>query len=612
MTREMALQILLEEKAQQDREDAAQLKTLQSLQSLTANSHLPSTGVQGLTGSSQRSSSLFADYMTQMGTAPAPPLPTLGDVSSMSDEAIREMLHTLQQQTQPSSAPDPYSLAGLTRNTSSMGNRTSADILGSAGGRLSDALGTSSGLHHPRPQSDIDKYPSQYANVTSVQPSSSLASKIARPEFLGRSESIGLQQAILDAMRYLGPYDTPNLEAAESLGPTPLRPGVSATLAQMKMADLYKHSVYDASAAGGTGQPAVAAVGAMTSSIGDGTRRVFCVPPAAAIYTATTNTTSVPTFKTGAAMNQHVKMTSTPQRGFSGGSLDDLCRAAGLYLSPKDKALAPGKTDDDLLGVLLGGGGSEHGGITKKFERQPASSDASGLSKKMKMFQGLMDAQQQPMSQMRKPASAPCNGWATAEWENVRKSSNNSTSGLKLGKNDQSLVDDSDDEGNNIAAKQPVIASQSKRRVRHSFADYEQQRPAKRHTRTANSNGKSSREVTTAKPLAEKRNILDGPPSISRGVSLNRGVSFLRDIRTLPITETALDRGHSLAMSEISLDRGQSIPAAIGLEGIGDEGQFDDASEDGEQDTPSIGDKAAIQRGLTFGTIHTFSSALGR
>ena len=52
--------------------------------------------------------------------------------------------------------------------------------------------------------------------------------------------------------------------------------------------------------------------------------------------------------------------------------------------------------------------------------------------------------------------------------------------------------------------------------------------------------------------------------------------SFSRVIGSIPMTETTLDRGHSLAMSEISLDH-PSVPRQL------EECQFDDASEEDEE-----------------------------
>ena len=126
-------------------------------------------------------------------------------------------------------------------------------------------------------------------------------------------------------------------------------------------------------------------------------------------------------------------------------------------------------------------------------------------------------------------------------------------------------------------------------------------------------NGKKSKQSTAEKKSNTAATLQ--APSPNRGISLNRGVSF--DIRNLPITETMLDRGHSLAMSEISLDRGQSLTNLAeandssnggGFPAAADEGQFDDASEDEEtQGTPA---KSAMDRGMTIGTINTFSDLI--
>lgn len=147
----------------------------------------------------------------------------------------------------------------------------------------------------------------------------------------------------------------------------------------------------------------------------------------------------------------------------------------------------------------------------------------------------------------------------------MKKLSNARQDALKLGKNDQSLVDDSDDDD-----VHGPIASLSKRKVEQV--------------------GNTHVEDSAAKRMA-----VNGSPAVARGLDLNRGTSFARDIQTV------LDRGHSLALSDISLDRpGIGANANSGFALTNDHVQFDDASED-EDNTP------ALNRGLTTGTIHTFS-----
>lgn len=132
----------------------------------------------------------------------------------------------------------------------------------------------------------------------------------------------------------------------------------------------------------------------------------------------------------------------------------------------------------------------------------------------------------------------------------------------KLGVNDSSLVDDDSDEEANM-----------------KFKDAKRKRP--------------------------KSDGLQKSDSLARGVSLNRlhtGVSFSQKIKSLPLAETTFDRGHSLAMSEISLDRGQSL-GGTGFMGEGDDGQFDDASEDEGQIPTFVSKTKSVERGCTIGTF---------
>lgn len=499
-------------------------------------------------------------------------------------------------------------MAGLT-NPALLGNHSAANAglgnarnhasanagLGGAGQRAPDSRGPGGAAPPLRPP-DPDHYARQYARVMAGRPppSAIAPAALARIASLGRgppaalrAESLGLQQVFRDAMRYLGPYDPPRLEAAES--------GMSATLAGMRVADLCRGNGY-----GGGGPPSADA--AVSYGGGGGGRRAFGAPHNNAMPTASNaGAAPVPTFMTGAALNDHVKMTSAPQQGVSCASLDDLCRAAGLYLSPEQKSLLPQQLGGGALG---GGSGADSRGVANAAVRQPAAAEV--LSNKVIMIQGLMDATgQQWQGAMQSPALAPRNGWASTEWENVKKASNNAASGLKLGKNDQSLVDDSDEEGDAEAAKPAAAPTHFKRRVRHS--DLDKKRPAKRQS-TTSSTSHHSQETPRAAPAAAQRHGSHGTPRA--GVALHSGVSFSRNIRALPITETTLDRGHSFAMSEISLDRGQSMSAGIGLEGPGDDGQFSDASEDEGAHSPTRGGR--LKRGLTIGTNHTFASSLGR
>lgn len=707
MTREMALQILLKEKATKsaeaqkqarEREQAeaataasravatkeAQLKDsyLASLGTFTGGTTLPTSalsptapsgignsGVVGGTSNGLTSSlagsltgglsdsalsntlrslptSVLAEYLaasqrTQANTrlrgisgpsvAPTAPLlgPTrLGNLSSMSDNQIRDLLHTLQRAAPPpsagldpvalasaASAADPYEMMGLMRNQSRSGVGLSDPYATSTLGRLSDhdrfgatvgALPPSLGPQRQTTQSDIDKYASEYANKYGVLTNQESIGAVPPPTTADRNESLGFQQAIQEAMRFLNP----TLDTAESLDPTPLRPGVSAALAQMKRSGM----TYGANAASRTGSGGSAGAHAM-GNVGGGDRRVFWVPPnniggRAPSISAMQGTSQ--RFETGVALSNQFQMTEPVQRGQTGGSLDDLCRAAGMYMGetrgggvPASGAdgggLKPGKTDSDLLD------NSDHGNTNTVPTEIPKRMRSGGLSRKMKMFQGVVDAKQSnPLDIGRTVAAAAAatttrgpeqgsfatsdkaaaNQWALEqEWKNVKTARN--AMALKLGKNDNSLMDDSDDEDDD-----KPIASMSTKRKRAASAG-RQQRSAKRQQSVSNKKGSK-----------KKSNTSGAAPSAT---DLNAGVSFSQ-IRSLPMTETPLDRGHSLAMSEVSFERGQSL---LGASGAGDEGQFDDASE-GDADELQGGDKTNMMRGITFGTVHTFSDLMSK
>jgi len=573
MTQEMALQILLHEKAQKAqhaRKEAtsaeAQPKTLRTLPSLQEGSHPPSNRHANLK-MHLASSSALTEILFEKPAGQS--VANLGKISSMSDESIREMLRTLKQQAQPSSPPPAYSSATVSGLVQAP-YRTSADALGATNSWALDALGPSGNLlpHNMRQSSDLASLASQYSKFLSGQratSSISLAPSLSPFTSFGRNDSLGLQQAIQDTILHLGSLDKPALGISESLGSVPLRSTVSAMLAQMKGAGIYKHGTLD-----------VAATGNMSQASGE-TKKAYCASATAIKPNANANTIPNPVFGNGAALNDHVKMTSTPRRGCSGSPLDHLHNAAGLC-SPKVELESHNKGESN--------GGLQRGGGVKRAFHQPFSSDVNGLSKKMKIFQGMMDTKHQASEpQTRKE-------WASAEWENVKKASSNAASGLKLGKNDQSLVDDSDEEIDHRYSKQPDAAIKIARRVRQSSGSYDQKRTTKRNSASIADNCSSNAVMTTEK-ISGQQKASGG--DVARGTTLNRGVSFSRDKLNLPITETTLVNGFSLALSEISLDRGQSTEGEF----PSDDGQFDDAEHE---------DEPAVERGRTIGTIHTFYS----
>ena len=113
----------------------------------------------------------------------------------------------------------------------------------------------------------------------------------------------------------------------------------------------------------------------------------------------------------------------------------------------------------------------------------------------MEMIQALIDAPGQ-QQKMQNPTSAPRNGWPSTKWESGNKASNTTTLGLKLRKNDQSLVDDSRREGDNGATTLQTVPAQQKRRVQDF--DHETKRLAKRQNTTSASTSESSEETSKA------------------------------------------------------------------------------------------------------------------
>ena len=506
VTREMALQILLQEKAQKAQraqEEEARLKSAY-LQHLTlpvaggnglAESSLVSLGNRaglagGLTGGLPGSGGLMSAYLAEQGTGAMPPLQNL-DVSKMTDNEIREALRRLQgENVAATPAADPHALTGLLRGSSLLGDQS--NLLSLTGSRLPGSLAT--GSSNPVLGISLQRQASEYANMYAGllsgggvhQPTALTAP--APTLMAGKSlESLALEEALLK-------LDAPRLDALQSLGLTSLRPGVSAMLSQL-------------SAIPG-GRPEFLAHPSFTD------------PLAAASY-----------LKTGSALptGEPVPMTSKPQRVDTGGSIDDLCRAAGVALGKGRSGqggLQPGKTDTDLLGDSEHGSGRGSAGTQPK----PASRKKSAGRKKKK-----------------KPPAA-----------------------LTLGKNDQSLMNDSDNDSDDDKPLASLTKRKSSKKRKGGRPTLEE-RVAKR-VAAATSGG--DRE---GNGKSEDQSAINGAPRLDRGASFGAGMQL-----------TALDHGHSLAMSEVSFERGPSVSVGSGGGGkeahagasARDDGQFDDASED--------------------------------
>jgi len=226
---------------------------------------------------------------------------------------------------------------------------------------------------------------------------------------------------------------------------------------------------------------------------------------------------------------------SVPKRGVSA-SLDDLCRAAAL---------------NEMQAI------STHPDLAKEsYDKDDDEDD------KVRDFCNRVKAKKRPL----------------------KKGKDNTKSAMpKLGVNDSSLVDDDSDDG---VIK--FLTNKRKRTAETNVSVEDHSKHSKLKTKGV--------EDSELDRFAHKSEGLRDADLLSRGVSLNR--NFSQKIKSLPLSEASLDRGHSLAMSEISLDRGQSL-GGIGFMG-GDDGQFDDASEDDDPKTKKVA------RGYTLGTINTF------
>ncbi|KAL7551189.1 hypothetical protein ACHAWF_014385 [Thalassiosira exigua] len=496
-------------------------------------------------------------------------LPTLpGNISSMTDEQIRDALQRLES-LRPASGG-----AGHSAMTSSLRRGASAD-LSLGGGVPAD--------HHlagdPRFAGLAGGGLGRLSDLRGGNPYAANLLQSALSPAAVRSESLGADRALFDAL--LG-FDPPGLEAGESLGPTPLRPGLSATLARAR---------------------GVAAAGA--GGVGASVPSTVALPAQAHPQTSLQEYLLMQQAEAARGLGE----TAAPRRGVSGASLDDLCLAAGVHAGDR-RGSSIGGSERSLTGAASGG---------------------TSLSQKMKMFRGLMDAKgaqpdspdrmieikrwrssggdQQRQQALRPPS--PLGTSAAQEWDNVKKASDGRKAALKPGRNDHSLLDDSDQEEEDD--DRPIISLSKKRATSGNGG-----RPTKKRTRNATATGTNqpSKQPVARDPEGRGSGVPSGAVNLQPGVSFSRNIS-----RALP-TETVLDHGHSLAMSEISLDRGHSFAgggvgaaAAAGGNAVGkgqfddaDEGQFDDASEDEGEDE---GGKAAMARGMTLGTIHTFPLSKG-
>ena len=499
---------------------------------------------------------------TEAGTSSFQNLP---DISSMSDDEIRTMLHKLrneseqipeptklQQYTSGSSFPNIRAYTELLRNESFLGEES----LGGNGQRAS-ALSLDKG----QILSELELY----KNLLGNNGNSNLS-----PPSLGGTESIALQKAIQDAMHYLergtsgsNLNSTTQLESAESLGPTPLRPGVSATLAQMRIAALLNdHGSVNGTANQGT-------------SGSDVTKRVFWVP--------TDNTSKLEEarlrnrFQSNSGEESKVDMTSSPRRGQSGGSLDDLCRAAGIHLELQNSLKLPKKNTKKK---------SKKKKKKKVSKLKPGKNDQSLLDDSDSDESGDDDKPMASLSTKRKRATSRSTSLGSRKGgKRPVKHRLLSTTKAKVDKGPS--IQFKNDEGNQKTKDPQATNITTDLTSQPSFARVIESIPM---TETTLNHGHSlaMSEISKVSSIHFKEgegNLKTNDPQATKiTTNLTSQSSFARVIASIPMTETTLNHGHSLAMSEIS-DH-PSVPKQL------DECQFDDASEEDEEGEGGIKEKS--------------------
>lgn len=478
----------------------------------------------------------------------------LPDISSMSDDEIRTMLHKLRNES--GQIPEPTKLQQYASGSSfsNLGAYTellrNESFLGEApkNGQRASALSLDMG----QILSELEIY----KNLLGNNGNSNLS-----PPSLGGTESIALQKAIQDAMHYLergtsgsNLNSTTQLESAESLGPTPLRPGVSATLAQMRIAALLN----DHASVNGTANQ-----GASGSDV---TKRVFWVP--------TDNTSKLEEarlrnrFQSNSGEESKVEMTSSPRHGQSGGSLDDLCRAAGIHLELQNSLKLPKKNTTKK---------SKKKKKKKVSKLKPGKNDQSLLDDSDSDESDDDDKPMASLSTKRKRATSRSTSLGSRKGGNRPvKHRLLSTTKAKVDKGPS--IQFKNDEGNQQTKDPQATNITTNLTSQPSFARVIESIPL---TETTLNHGHSlaMSEISKVSSIhfkeGEGNQKTNDPQATKITTNLTSQPSFARVIASIPMTETTLNHGHSLAMSEIS-DH-PSVPKQL------DECQFDDASEEDEE-----------------------------
>jgi len=269
------------------------------------------------------------------------------------------------------------------------------------------------------------------------------------------------------------------------------------------------------------------------------------------------------------SMNGDWRISYIQQRRFSDDTLADLCRAVGADvpgLPPKREA-KPAESDKKTDG----GGGNRRGcsrkGILSSFS---AKNKNNGLSKKMRLFQNMMDAKLNREVTTALRDETPTMPWPKPPHSRV------------------DLVDDSED------ATDPVPKNV---RANHD----RRQEPLPKPRITLNSNNSSTRDAKRIDQVSPQQNILLNSSNLAGGgrygrlstTTINKGsfISSPDPLLQISITQKGSSVAssvasighnslHSSLFSDVSADRSLSAQTSGQTVGGDNDGQFDDADDD--------------------------------
>lgn len=179
-----------------------------------------------------------------------------------------------------------------------------------------------------------------------------------------------------------------------------------------------------------------------------------------------------------------------------------------------------------------------------------------------------------------------------ADWENMKKASRRAAK-LKLGKNDQSLMEDSDNEVDTIP---PSLTKRKRKRKPKNSTSTNKLETMQLHssetlsTLASDPNAEfhrfkrkphlspSHREAIAASKTNHHALCNLNPLSATTSASTSS-----KDMQgKLPLAETSFNRGHSHTLSEVSMERVHSLSdEQLDTNAIGGDGQFDDPEDEG-------------------------------